>query len=227
VVLGLAGPFGTDMRLGLAERIIYWLVTVTLTYGAGSLCDIVVRRALHGRPTWLRVLVTSAISGICIAGVVMVINVVAFGWVPDLRTLPGFLGPVVAIAAIVTAVLAVARQQGTPDTTVPSGPAPARILRRVPMDKRGPLVALSVEDHYVRIQTTKGEALVLMRLSDAMHEVGDTPGAQVHRSHWAAFDQVGAAKRLGDRAVLTMQTGAEIPVSRANIPALKEAGLLP
>ena len=66
-----------------------------------------------------------------------------------------------------------------------------------------------------------------MRLSDAMKEVGTTHGAHVHRSHWAAFDQVASVRREGDRAVLTMKTGIEIPVSRANISQIKEAGLLP
>ncbi|MDR9427029.1 MAG: hypothetical protein RI538_08240 [Salibaculum sp.] len=52
----------------------------------------------------------------------------------------------------------------------------------------------------------------LMRLADAMREVGDTRGAQVHRVHLVAFDQVRAARREGDRT---------------NLPKVKEAGLLP
>jgi len=69
--------------------------------------------------------------------------------------------------------------------------------------------------------------MVLMRLSDAMKETGDLPGAQVHRSHWVAFSAVRAARRDGDRAILTLTSGVEIPVSRANLPKVKEAGLLP
>ena len=66
-----------------------------------------------------------------------------------------------------------------------------------------------------------------MRLSDAVKEVGPNPGAQVHRSHWVSFDQVENVRRTSDRAILTMRSGAEIPVSRANLPKIKEAGLLP
>jgi DNA-binding LytR/AlgR family response regulator len=66
-----------------------------------------------------------------------------------------------------------------------------------------------------------------MRLSDAIRETGDSLGAQVHRSHWAGFDHVARVERLGDRALLHMNTGDQIPVSRANLPKLKEAGLLP
>ena len=79
----------------------------------------------------------------------------------------------------------------------------------------------------MRVRTTKGEEMILMRLADAIREVGVTPGAQVHRSHWAAFDQVAAVTRDGDRAVLQMTIGGDIPVSRRHIPTIKEAGLLP
>ena len=65
-----------------------------------------------------------------------------------------------------------------------------------------------------------------MRLSDAIRESAPEPGLQVHRSHWVARAQVRAARRIGDRAVLTMTTGDDIPASRAHIPALKEAGHL-
>jgi DNA-binding LytR/AlgR family response regulator len=101
------------------------------------------------------------------------------------------------------------------------------LLDRLPLDKRGPLVSISVEDHYVRVRTAQGEELLLMRLTDAIREVGASKGVQVHRSHWVALDAVRAARREGDRAILTMAHGPEIPVSRTNVPAIREAGLLP
>lgn len=106
-------------------------------------------------------------------------------------------------------------------------PGPPTLLDRLPLDKRAPLVALSVEDHYVRIRTTKGEEMILMRLADAIRETAATPGLQVHRSHWVAFDQVVAVRRKGDCALLKMSHGPDVPVSRANLPKLREAGLLP
>ena len=66
-----------------------------------------------------------------------------------------------------------------------------------------------------------------MRLADAIAETGDTAGLQVHRSHWVALDQVRGVRREGDRAILSMAHGPDIPASRSNIAALKEAGLLP
>ena len=108
----------------------------------------------------------------------------------------------------------------------PSVPAPPRLLTRLPLAKRGPLLSLSVQDHYVEVVTTRGRELLLMRLSDAIAETEGCAGLQVHRSHWVALDQVQAAHRDGARAVLTLSDGREIPVSRTYVPAAKEAGLL-
>jgi len=69
--------------------------------------------------------------------------------------------------------------------------------------------------------------MLLMRLSDAIRETAPTAGLQVHRSHWVARDQIASVKRTGDRAIMTLKTGAEIPASRTYIPALRDAGLLP
>ena len=159
----------------------------------------------------------------------MILNLLAFGWMPGGAEWLRFVGVTFAIAAIITVGIATARRQleAPPPRDKAPDPEVSRILTRIAHDKRGPLVALSVEDHYVRVQTTKGEDLILMRLSDAIAEVGATPGAQVHRSHWVAFGQVSAARRQGDRAILTLSNGTDIPVSRPNLPRIKEAGLLP
>lgn len=233
-VLALAGPFGTDRLLPLLPRLGYWLVMVFATYGAGVLVGILIEPRLTGRPMWQRVLAVGSLTALLIAAVVLGFNLVVFRWHPTGSEWPAFLGTLWAITVIVTAAIAVAGQQrgaaaplATPDAPNALPSALPAILDRLPLDKRGALVALSVQDHYVEIRTTKGQELLLMRLSDAMREVGETPGAQVHRSHWAAFGQVSAARRSGDRAILTMSDGTEVPVSRANLPKIKEAGLLP
>lgn len=105
--------------------------------------------------------------------------------------------------------------------------APPTVLARLPLEKRGALIALSAEDHYVRVTTTAGTELVLMRLSDAMAEVGQTQGLQVHRSHWVAQDQVIKVTRIGDRGELTLSDGSTCPISRGFMPAVRAAGLLP
>jgi hypothetical protein len=221
-VLTLVAPFESDETMRVAPRFAYWFFIAATCYVWGFSCDLFVRTLKGARWTWT---VVSALLTACgVLSIVMLVNALTLGYIPSLSELPIFMATVMCIALIVSFSMSYFGQQMA--STAPE-PQSLPILDRLPLDKRGPLVALSVEDHYVRVQTLKGEELLLMRLSDAMREVGSTEGAQVHRSHWAAFGQVEAARREGDRAILTMTTGTEIPVSRANLSKIKEAGLMP
>ncbi len=82
------------------------------------------------------------------------------------------LSAVISAAVLIPQELRAARAPAAP--AAPTNRPPA-ILSRLPVDRRGPLVALSAEDHYVRVTTAAGETLVLMRLGDAMREAADVP----------------------------------------------------
>jgi hypothetical protein len=222
VIVTLMAPFGTGEAMRFVPRLAYWLVLVGLSYTAGYVAHLVADR-LFPDSIVRRIAIAGPLTGIAVLGIVQMMNWAALGQWAGGAELAGRAANVLVIATIIAVVFQIAH---APDPAS-QPPAPPALLDRLPLDKRAPLVALSVEDHYVRIRTLKGEEMVLMRLADAMREVGDTPGAQVHRSHWVAFGQVRAARRDGDRAILTMATGPEIPVSRANLPKIKEAGLLP
>lgn len=226
-VLAVMGPFETQEAMRTLPRFVYWLVIVVLAYAWGTFVNIVLRLWRNADLTLVWDVVAGLVTGLGIVGLVTVVNLCAFGFLPRLATLPQFAGPMLIIALIVSITMRFVLQQTPPPEHQPQGRALPPLLDRLPFEKRGALVALSVEDHYVLIQTVNGQELVLLRLSDAIREVGDTPGAQVHRSHWAAFDAVKSVQRTGDRAILTMTTGQDIPVSRANLPKLREAGLLP
>jgi DNA-binding LytR/AlgR family response regulator len=225
-VLTLVGPFGTDQSLSAGFRALYWLTIVGTTYSAGLGLDVLLRPRLPDRVA--RVVAPLA-TAVAVTVVVIFVNLLLIGrmpagaaWATDILT-------IYAIAVIVSAAMQAVIASISRDTTAagtPTETAPA-LLERLPLEKRGPLVALSVEDHYVRIRTTRGEEMILMRLSDAIRETAPEPGLRVHRSHWVAIARVTAARRDGDRAILTMAHGGDIPVSRSHIPSVKEAGLLP
>ncbi len=225
----LIGPFDTGTSMRPAPRFGYWLVMAGATYAAGYLAaEIALRRWGDSAGPLLQDAVAALATAVAVPPTVLAVNAVVLGAVPRPEALPGFLATLFAIAVVVTGLLRLALRRPAPRTTASAGGAAApAILERLPLDRRGPLVSLSVEDHYVRVRTMQGESLVLMRLGDAIREAGQTPGLQVHRSHWVALDHVRAARRDGERAVLTMAAGPDIPVSRANVPALRDAGLLP
>lgn len=224
IILTVVGPFRTTEVLRLGPRFGFWLVQIYATYSVGFLTASFFGHILEDwRSRWTAVFLQALISGIGIVGVVLGIIYIVFGPVFEASTMFNLGLNILLISVVVTLLLhALAKHQ-----TVAPSDTETPLLDRLPFEKRGPLVSISVEDHYVRVRTTKGEEILLLRLSDAIKETGATQGLQVHRSHWIALDQVTAARRDDARAILTMRHGPEIPVSRANIAAAKEAGLIP
>lgn len=139
---------------------------------------------------------------------------------------------ILAYSAAICLLLNVLTQLLTRETRllIPSkSPARAvRFLERLPLKLRGAeLWAISSEDHYLRLRTSKGEALILMRISDALTELAGLDGLQVHRCWWVARGAVVAVRRGGGKAILTLKDGAEVPVSRRFAKTIREANWLP
>lgn len=106
-----------------------------------------------------------------------------------------------------------------------ASPPPVRFLERLPLKLRGAEIwAVEAEDHYLRLHTSKGQDLILLRLADAVAELEGIEGAQVHRSWWVARDAIADARRGDGRAVLTLKDGSEVPVSRTYARLLREQG---
>jgi DNA-binding LytR/AlgR family response regulator len=103
--------------------------------------------------------------------------------------------------------------------------APPKFLERLPLKLRGAEVwAVEAEDHYLRLHTSKGQDLILLRLADAVDELAGIEGAQVHRSWWVARDAIADARRGDGRATLTLKDGSEVPVSRTYAKIIREKG---
>ncbi len=86
------------------------------------------------------------------------------------------------------------------------------------------IIALGVEDHYVRVHGPERSEMLLMRLSDAIREMEPLEGMQVHRSWWVARDAIVTSKREGRNLRLMLFGGLEVPVSRAYVTKLKQSG---
>lgn len=228
LILGISGPFGTAGFMRVAPRVLYWAIIAVTTFAAGSVIAHWAFQPAHARnKVWIAILVGAVGTGAAVSAIVLVVNWLALGVSP---TQPGYLVSLIGNAMVVAIIIAVflyffgSRQLISPAASAPSSPS---ILDRLPLEKRGALISMSVADHYVEVTTTKGQELLLMRLSDAIREVTQQEGLQVHRSHWIAHSQIVAARREKDRAMLTMSDGRDIPVSRSYLPAVKDAGILP
>ncbi len=228
LIAGLSGPFGTIDHLSPLPRLIYWILLSASAFFVGSGVGTFVHSALRPR---LPDLVTTLAAGLCVGivltAILAAINRVIFGISPlDPEHLLGTFANVGVISLIVTvAFVAFDRLDETPDDT-PETPRPAdALLRRLPLEKRGPLLSLSATDHYVEVTTPNGSDLVLMRLSDAIELATGVDGLQVHRSHWVARAAVAGTRRDNGRLMLRLTDGRDIPVSRTYVSAVKDAGL--
>lgn len=104
-------------------------------------------------------------------------------------------------------------------------PADTRLRARLPVHlQEARILALVSEDHYLRVRCEGGDALILMRLTDAIAELGDADGAQTHRSWWVARDAVASAQRADGKGLLTLADGSEAPVSRTHYRRLLDEG---
>ncbi len=108
---------------------------------------------------------------------------------------------------------------------VQTAPSQVRFLDRMPARLAGgEIYAVQADDHYLRIRTSKGSDLILMRLTDAIGELEGIEGAQTHRSWWVAKDGIDKVKRADGRVTLVLKDGTEAPVSRPNVRALRDSG---
>lgn len=222
VVVGVSGPFGTLDVFSLLPRLAYWALVVPLTYGAGFLGTMAIRPYLPRGPRGLHVALAAFGSAIAVALVLGVLNTglgLNLGGAHDLAL--GFAA--VYVICLVIEAVGVVLQSQKQDSTARS---PA-LLSRLPLEKRGALLAVTAEDHYIIVITTKGREMLLMRLADAMHEAAPIAGLQIHRSHWVALAGVLSVTRVGDGAEALLINGDRLPIARARMNDARAAGLLP
>jgi len=87
-------------------------------------------------------------------------------------------------------------------------------LAEVPPAKRGVVIGLSSDQHYLKVETVAGESYIRGSLSDAMVALSSIRGLHIHRSHWVALGQVDHLVDEGGVLYCVMSSGKRYPVSR-------------
>lgn len=227
VFLALIGAMGMD-ELPLTTRLLYW---VPLMVGGSGVAHVIAmamsRLPRLGESPWMFGAALSLVLSVPITFIVWIYTTALVGTNLNWGLIPQVYGSVLVICVAMTAIMTLVNMPGRV-THAPASGAPARSIRfleRLPPKLRGGAIyAVSSEDHYLRLHTSKGSDLILMRLGDAITELDGLEGAQTHRSWWVARDAVESVKRDGDKVVLVLKGGAEVPVSRPNVRPLREAG---
>lgn len=234
LLLALIGPFGS-FQAPFAWRLAYWLTLAVSGYVLYQpICAIATlwapRLELPEGALWAG---ACLISSIPMAVIVWVVGFLPrpVPW-PSLSAAVTVYGYVLTIGGAVTLLFYLfnrdklrARPGADGEGAAqPEAPAPPRFLDRLPPRLGSELIALEMEDHYVRAHTPLGSELILMRMRDAVAELDGMAGAQVHRSWWVARAAVAGVTRDGRNIRLRLTGDLEAPVSRANAPVLEAAG---
>ncbi len=97
-----------------------------------------------------------------------------------------------------------------------------KLFALLPFSKRGELVSVSADDHYVNIKTSRGSAHVRLKFSAALEMLAESDGIQVHRSHWVNLNAVTDLKTGRDeKPVIKLLDGSEIPVAKTRKKVLQ------
>lgn len=253
LVLGILGPFGTyAMPTGI--RLLYWISSGLIGYCFFRPVTFVANwlAVASPLPVWLCIAISAAVAslpmtyliGITIYGVNNITSPQFNAYFPILYSQVAGIGIGVFLlmrslfkrsevpeSATSTDGMAAFAQPEIPSQAPQKAIATAPITALHERLSKGfppAIIALGVEDHYVRVYAVQEDKLhsemLLLRLSDAIKEAAPIDGEQTHRSWWAARAGVAETLRDGRNIKLALKGGLEVPVSRAHAPRLKAAG---
>ena len=199
VALAALGPFGSFVIGGFGARLAYWVPAALIGYAIFrpiTLAALMIARRLD-LPE-----LGAAMVGTLVAAIPATLAIAFFGGFrpgphPHFEQLFTLYVNVGLIGALVMALFvllgrATALPAAIPAASTASESAPPRppFLDRLPPAWADRLVALEMEDHYVRAHGPDASALILLRMRDAEAELAGIDGLRIHRSWWVARNAV-------------------------------------
>lgn len=183
--------------------------------------DALMRKANSPVKPWVSALGQSIGATLMVSIILLGFTFAAFGWPGwvHVLSLPFFIW---VISIIICGMGELSRSRKT--LAAPQNIRAEIFERLKPSLRSAELYSLTSEDHYVRVVTSNGEELILMRLSDAIKETVPQKGLQTHRSWWVAEAGVKSVKKQDGKLSITLKNNAIAPVSRNKAKIVREAG---
>lgn len=218
-------PFNTIAYLPTLGRGVYWFIALALVWITHS----IIRQSLEHRfPNWTNWLIIPCLT--------LSSAPITYLFVHAVQSL--LLMPIAAedrlsvfgYTAFVCAAIAMLQLVYRNEASVSESDEPADEQRidpllkeRLPPELReAEIMALEASDHYVNVITANGDALIHMRLRDAIACMPTKSGTQVHRSWWVASDHCQAPTKREGRMFLLLGAERRVPVSRQGQKTLDE-----
>lgn len=217
VFLAIIAPLGSNY-LSVVPRFAYWITLCIAGYLGGLIGDFLSRSYFARTGTIGRILITALLA----SAAVLVVLFSLFRHLPITFGLATYVNVFVislGITGITEGFSTKAIPTETNDIQQPT------LIDRLPIELRdAEIYAISAEDHYVKIHTSKGHTMILMRFKDAVRDISPLPGMISHRSWWVAEQGVKSIKKQSRSAVLTLKNDEVAQVSRNGLKELRELG---
>ncbi|MFS8047775.1 LytTR family DNA-binding domain-containing protein [Rhizobium sp. BR 314] len=228
--LAVTGAFGTYVSMTLPLRLLHFVgVAIVICAIVFALCEVVQRFWFGGAlPFWAMLAIgaiTAPVGGWIVLGALGLSAPRALAHVTYSELTTQVLLSNLAIASLGWILLRQSRPQSTACDAQQLDPTTDQALRaKLPVGIRSAVIlALSAEDHYVRVRTDRGEALILMNLAAAIGAMGEDAGVRVHRSHWVSRELAEETAARGSRHGVRLNDNTVLPVSRSGRKLLSEA----
>lgn len=227
-VAGLAftilAPLGTS-NISFVPRLGFWFATCFVGGFGASAFSMLAERKCPDLSGWIYVPAQAAMSAVPVYILLYLMGTSAGAYSSALNMVIGF-GVVWFVGLIICTFgwfVHTGRQRR--DGAVGSQAIKPALYDRLPVHLRSAdIYALTSEDHYVRIITSRGDELVLMRLSDAIREAAPLQGLQTHRSWWVAEAGIEEVQKSGAKMSILLKNSAEAAVSRSGAKSVRDAG---
>lgn len=224
-ILAQIAPYNTDEIGNLFYRFAYW----------GALCLISwvsfvnLEKFFVPRLTWPFLFIGSLcgiLMTIPLVAAIIVINILfmgnSFEWrhIGELWLQIFFISQCIYILVYIIISQIIKGQKTAEETANPS----PHFLKNI----NGDLLYIKSEDHYLRIQTTTENKLILYKISDAIKQLDEShiEGMIIHRSHWVAKSSIKSHIKDGRKNLLKLINDEQLPVSATYLKNLKSEGYI-
>lgn len=220
LALGHGGPYGTYERFTLIERLGLWVLVIMVPW-AMTKCFFVLAKKFAPADTSSTLLIVLLIPFLALIGSAFTTQInLKVGLITERTFFEAW--PYAILTWLIFAYIIV-----LPMTLIGSSIAKESrksgvmnmmefFHQKLPDSIQGKqLLALKAEDHYLKVITDGGSALILMKFEDALSVLNGYPGIQTHRSWWVASSQLnGLPSMPASTTYVTLQNGEQAPISR-------------
>lgn len=224
IALGHAGPYGTYERFDLETRMVFWVVVISLPW---SISKVLFFLAKHFAPEnlskrYISVMLMPLLALLGSAAVSLIsLKVGLYQGQSFVQVWPtSILVWLVFAFFIVLPMIFIGGELAREQRKVGVTTMMEFFHHKLPDSiKNNQLIALKAEDHYLRIITDGGSALILMKFEDALAALNGYPGIQTHRSWWLAYSQLQDLEVIASS--VSLQDGTKVPISRRRKKAVQ------